>query len=436
MKKLAILIVLLGLTLPAFAKTNVTIGTVNNSDMIIMRRLSKEFMRQHPEIRLNWVILKENILRQRITADISTGRGQFDIITIGAYETRIWAEKGWLNPFETFPENYDAGDFVQTVYQSLSYDGKLYAIPFYSESAMTFYRKDLFEKKGLQMPEQPTYGDIYQFASRLHDPENNLYGICLRGKAGWGENIAFVSILIHAFGARWFDMNWKPQLNSPQWKQAISFYIDLLQNYGPPGAIHNGHNENRALFANGQCAMWIDATVVAGFLSNPKKSIVSQTVGFAKAPNTPSADSNWLWSWALAIPAHSKAIEAAQKFIFWATSKEYVQLVGRKEGWKLAPPGTRRSTYANPDYQKAAGHFSDLVLEAIEATDSVDSQAAWMPYRGLQFVNIPEFQTIGSQVGHVLTEALAGRISIEAALEQAQHSTEQIMQKAGHESAQ
>ncbi|MBF0280492.1 MAG: sugar ABC transporter substrate-binding protein [SAR324 cluster bacterium] len=417
----------------ASAQTSLTIGTVNNSDMIIMQQLSKEFTRENPGIRLNWVVLEENVLRQRITADISTNAGIFDIITIGTYETPIWAERGWLTPLDEFPEEYDIEDFVEEVRKSLSFQQKLYAIPFYAEGSMTFYRKDLFQEKDLRMPEVPTYDDIYQFASTLHQPEENIYGICLRGKAGWGENMAFVTSLIHAFGGRWFDLNWKPQLTSPEWKKAISFYVNILKNFGPPGATHYGHIQNRALFANGHCAIWVDASSPAGFFSHPKKSIVSQNVGFAEAPKTDAnIGSKWFWSWVLAIPSSSKAKEAAKKFILWATSKEYVELVGNREGWVLVPPGTRKSTYANPHYKAVAGNFSELTLKTIEETTPVQTKVQSIPYAGHQFVGIPEFQTIGSQVGQVLAEALVGKISVEKALEQAQHITEKIMQKAGY----
>lgn len=427
------IIFLLVLKTTVFAQTNITIGTVNNSDMIILQKLSREFVKQHPDIQLNWVVLEENILRQQVTADISTNGGKFDIITIGAYETPIWAKQGWLKPLNKFPEDYDVGDFVEVVRKSLSYGGTLYALPFYSESSMTFYRKDLFQEKGLVMPEQPTYQEVYRFASVLHQPDMNRYGVCLRGKAGWGENGAFLTSLVNSFGGRWFDMEWKPQLTSPEWKNAISFYVDLLQNFGPPGAAHNGHNENRALFANGHCAIWIDATVVAGFLSHPEKSVVSQTIGFAKAPEAqPNTGNTWLWSWALAIPASCKASDAAQKFILWATSKEYIKLAGEREGWLLVPPGTRKSTYSNPKYREVADRFSNLVLKTIEATNYKHSSLRFTPYHRGQFVQIPEFQNIGNQVGLALAGALVGKISVEQALEQAQRSTEQIMREAGY----
>jgi len=241
--------------------------------MIIMQRLSKQF-EEKTAIPVEWVVLEENVLRQRVTTDITTGGGQFDIITIGAYETPIWGKQGRLLAVDDLGDDYDYGDLLEPVRNGLSYDGKLYAVPFYAESSFTFYRTDLFQKAGLTMPEHPTYSQVKEFAAKLHDPGNRVYGICLRGKPGWGENMAFVTTMVNTFGGRWFDMSWNPQLTSPAWKEAVSFYTDLLKQYGPPGSTSNGHNEGRALFANGNCAMWVDATSAAGYIYDKSQSKV------------------------------------------------------------------------------------------------------------------------------------------------------------------
>ncbi|HYX91802.1 MAG TPA: sugar ABC transporter substrate-binding protein, partial [Myxococcaceae bacterium] len=269
----------------ANAEAKLVIVTVNNGDMIIMQRLSKEFEKAHPDIHLDWVVLEENVLRERVTTDIATKGGQFDVMTIGTYETPLWGKKGWLVRLDDdLPGAYEIEDVLKPIRDGLSADGKLYALPFYGESSFTFYRKDLFQKAGLTMPEKPTYDDVAKFAQATHDPKAGVYGICLRGKPGWGENMAYVDTLVNTFGGRWFDEKWKPELTSPEWKKAVGFYIDVMKKFGPPGASANGHNENRALFATGKCAMWIDATVAAGYLANPKESKVADKVAFAPAP--------------------------------------------------------------------------------------------------------------------------------------------------------
>ncbi|MFQ3786738.1 ABC transporter substrate-binding protein [Halomonas sp. A29] len=426
---------LAGLTLAvatAAQAETITVATVNNNDMVIMQSLTAAFEEAHPGIEVNWVVLEENVLRQRLTTDIATGGGQFDVLTIGTYEAPIWAERGWLVALDDLPEAYQEDDLLKPVRDGLSHDGSLYALPFYAESSMLYYRTDLFEEAGIEMPEQPTWEQVRDWAAELHDPSNQLAGICLRGKPGWGENMAFVSTLVNTFGGRWFDEEWNPELDSPAWQEAIGFYVDLLGNYGPPGASSNGFNENLALFSRGNCAMWVDATSAAGKLYNPAESQVADRLGFAPAPvaETPKG-AHWLWSWALAIPATSEKQEAAQTFLTWATSQEYVELVGENEGWTSVPPGTRQSTYENEHYQREAP-FAGFVLDAINSADPTDSTLEPSPYVGVQFVGIPEFQSIGTQVGQTVASALTGDTSVEQALQNAQRATARTMQRAGY----
>jgi sorbitol/mannitol transport system substrate-binding protein len=407
-----------------------TIATVNNDDMIIMQKLSSKW-EQATGNKINWVILEENVLRQKVTTDIATKGGQYDVITIGAYETPIWGKKGWLTSLNDF-KDYDYDDLLPPVKAGLSVDGKLYAVPFYAESSFTMYRKDLFEKAGLTMPEHPTYDQIKQFADKLTDKAGGVYGICLRGKPGWGENMAFLGTLVNSYGGRWFDMQWQPQLASEPWQTAITYYVDLMKADGPPGASANGFNENQALFAGGKCAMWIDATSAAGRISNPKASQVAEKVGFAVSPIAVVPNgSAWAWSWALAIPTSTKKEAAAKDFVRWATSKEYVKLAGETEGWVAAPPGTRKSTYENPEYQKAAP-FAPIVLNAIMVADPTHPTKDPVPYTGVQFATIPEFQGIGTNVGQNIAAALTGSTTVADALEKSQESTTSIMTKAGY----
>lgn len=411
---------------------NITVATVNNNDMVIMQSLTDAFEQAHPDITLDWVVLEENVLRQRLTTDIATGGGQFDVMTIGTYEVPIWAKQGWLTPLDNLPEDYRVDDLLQSVRDGLSEEGTLHALPFYAESSMMYYRKDLFEEAGIEMPEQPTWQQVRDWAETLHAPDDETYGICLRGKPGWGENTAFVTTMVNTFGGRWFDMDWNPQLDSPAWQEAVEFYVDLLGNYGPPGASSNGFNENQALFSRGNCAMWVDATSAAGRIYDPSESQVADKLGFAPAPvaKTPKG-SHWLWSWALAIPASSDSKDAAREFITWATSKEYIELVAEEKGWTSVPPGTRESTYENPNYQEAAP-FADFVLQSIQDADPTDSTLEPSPYVGVQFVSIPEFQSIGTQVGQMVASALAGESSVEQALQAAQRATERTMERAGY----
>ena len=415
---------------PTFAES-ITIATVNNNDMIVMQKLSSRWEQQTGN-RVNWVVLEENVLRQRVTTDIATGGGQFDIMTIGSYEAPIWGKQNWLNSLDDLPKSYNYDDIFKPVRDALSSSGHLWAVPFYAESSFTMYRKDLFDSAALTMPAQPTYSDVENFAKKLTDKSKQQYGVCLRGKPGWGENMAFLDTVVNTYGGRWFDEKWKPQLDAKPWHDAVTFYVNLLRDYGPPGASSNGFNENLALFSTRHCAMWIDATVAAGFVSDSKSSQVVGKVGFAPAPIATVPNGNhWFWAWALAAPKSSHKAAVAKSFLEWATSADYTKLVAETNGWVLVPPGTRQSTYDNAQYL-AAAPFAKEVEHAIQTADLAHPTAQPVPYTGIQYVAIPEFQAIGTTVGQLVAAALAGQTSVDDALKQAQAQVTAAMEQAGY----
>jgi sorbitol/mannitol transport system substrate-binding protein len=415
----------------AVQATDLVVATVNNGHMIEMQKLTKHFEAANPDIKVKWVTLEEGVLRQRVTTDIATKGGQFDVMTIGMYETPIWGKKGWLN--ELKPDaGYDVDDILPAIRNGLSANGKLYAAPFYGESSMLMYRKDLADKAGVKFAERPTWEQVRDAAAKMNDPANGVYGICLRGKPGWGDNMAFLTTMVNSFGGQWFDMSWKPQLETKPWKDAVTFYVDMMKKYGPPGSSSNSFNEILALYNEGKCAMWVDATIAASFITDPKQSKVADKVDFAQAPSqVTDKGANWLWAWALAIPAGSKNSEAAQKFINWATSKDYIKLVAKEEGWGSVPTGTRKSTYLSREFRQAA-KFGQAEQKAIFSANPNDSTLPKSPYVGVQFAAIPEFQAIGIAVGQQMSAALAGKTSVDEALKASQAAADREMRKAGY----
>ena len=429
MKSLLGACALLPLAIAAQAETTLTIATVNNGDMIRMQKLTDDFTKANPDIKLNWVTLEENDLRQKVTKDISTKGGQYDVLTIGMYETPIWGKKGWLVPLKGLD---DAADILPSVSGGLSYNGTLYAAPFYGESSFVMYRKDLAEKAGLKFTDTPNWDFVMNAARKMTDRAAGINGICLRGKAGWGENMAFLDSMANSYGARWFDESWKPQFDTPEWKAVLTDYLAIMKEAGPQGASGNGFSENLALFQSGKCGMWVDATSAGGHVADPKEApLVADKVGFAIAPDKGlGKHSNWLWAWALAVPAGSHKVEAAEKFIGWATSKHYTEIVAAQKGWVGVPPGTRTSLYANPEYQKVP--FAKMTLESMNAADPLHPTVKPAPYTGVQFVAIPEFQGIGTKVGELFSAALAGQMTADEALKQAQAYSTAEMTKAGY----
>jgi sorbitol/mannitol transport system substrate-binding protein len=418
-------------------KSHLTVATVNNSDMVIMQKYTSEFTAK-TGIPVDFVVLPENELRQKVTEDVALGAGKYDVVTIGTYDTPIWANNHWicsLEPmFNDMPpaaaKEYDRNDILAPVRNALSVNGAQFAAPFYGESTMLFYRKDLFAAAGLKMPLNPTWDQIYAFARRLHDPANGQYGIALRGLPGWGQNMAIFNSMLHAFGARWFDMNWYPQFRSPDMKAAWAFYKKLIIDAGEPGATTAGYTECLALMSTGKAAMWYDATVSAGTLQGDDSKVKGK-IGYALAPSKKKANTGWLWAWSLAIESQSRHKDEAFKFLTWATSKEYINLIGSKVGWAQVPPGTRTSTYNNPRYREVAD-FAAITLNSIKNANYNNPTVEPVPYKGIQYVAIPEFQGLGEEVSQELAAYLAGQKNLDSALEACQAATLRVAREGGY----
>jgi sorbitol/mannitol transport system substrate-binding protein len=400
----------------------VTIATVANPQMQDIEKLSAEFRKENPDVDVKFVILPENELRDRVTQDIATQAGQYDVVTIGTYEVPIWAENQWLLKLDDKAKegDYDVDDLIPPVREALTYEGGLYAVPFYGESSFLMYRKDLFQAAGLTMPAKPTWPQVAEFAAKLHNPSKKQAGICLRGLPGWGEVLAPLDTVILTYGGRWYDEQWKPHLTDPEAKQAVQFYVDLVRRNGEPGAPNAGFSECLTATGQGNAAMWYDATVAAASLEDPATSKVAGKMAYAPAPVVKTENSGWLWAWSLAIPNTSKRQDAAWKFVSWATSKKYHELVGKQLGWARVPPGARLSTYERPEYQKAAAAFAKPTLDAIQAVNVKQPGLHPQPWVGVQYVAIPEFQDLGTKVSQEISAAIAGRQTVDAALEKAQ----------------
>jgi sorbitol/mannitol transport system substrate-binding protein len=412
----------------------VTVATVANPQMQDIEKLSTEFKKVKPDINVRFVILPENELRDRVTQDIATQAGQYDVVTIGTYEVPIWAKNGWLTNLNDKANagNYDVNDLLPPIRDALSFEGGLYAVPFYGESSFLMYRKDLFQAAGLTMPAKPTWQQVADFAAKLHDPGKKISGICLRGLPGWGEVLAPLNTVILTFGGRWYDEQWNAHLTDPETKQAVQFYVDLVRKNGEPGAPNAGFSECLTAMGQGNAAMWYDATVAAASLEDPKTSKVAGKMGYVPAPVVKTENSGWLWAWSLGIPKTSKNVDAAWDFVSWATSKDYHKLVGQQLGWARVPPGARQSTYELPEYQQAAKAFAEPTLTSIQGVNVKQPGLHPQPWVGVQYVAIPEFQDLGTKVSQEISVAIAGRQTVDQALAKAQKYAEDTAKEGGY----
>ena len=407
----------------------VTVAVVSNpliTDQMIPLTKSK-FAKQYPGVTVKFATYTEGDLRAAIQRAISTHSYAFNVVMIGPYETPLYAKNGWLtnlsSQYIAKDPSYGASDLLPPIAKSLSYKGSLYAVPFYGESSMMFYRKDMFAKAGLTMPLHPTWAQIQTFAARLNQP-GKVSGICLRGLAGWGDNMAALDTVVNTFGGQWFNMQWKPQLTSPAFTAATNFYVNLVRKYGEPGASSDSFNQLLTLYGQGKCAMWYDATVAATSIQGSFPSVYKNTA-YAFAPHNLTPSSGWLWTWALGIPKGVANETDAWKFVSWATSKSYDQLVATKYGWGAVPPGTRTSLYNNPLYLQKARPYASITIASINSVDPLHPTLHPVPYTGIQFVDIPQFESLGVQVAQQIAGAIAGTESVSQALQTSQAAAAQ-----------
>jgi len=421
----------------AGATGTVTVGMVGNPQMKELEQLKGEFESTHPGIKLNILVLPENEIRSKVTTDVSTGAATFDAVTIGMFEVPLFAKQGWIDDLGTTLDAdpaYDSADFFKSVRDGLSYNGKLYAAPFYGESSTLFYRKDLLQAAGVTMPDKPTWDDVVAAAKKANNPSANVAGICLRGLPGWGEMGAPLGTVINTFGGRWYDAGWNAQLTSPQTSDAIKFYVDTVKSYGEPGAVQSGFTECETLMAQGKAAMWYDASSAADFLFDPKQNTAADKMGIAYAPTKVKSPSGWLWAWAFAIESTSKNKAAATEFVKWATSKDYATLVNQKTGgWGGVPSGARKSLYDVAGYKDYAKAFGPIVVDSLNTVDPLHAtNYPDTPYTGIQFVQIQEFQDLGTKCTQEFAAAISGSEATTDAINKCQQLAEDVATSGGY----
>jgi sorbitol/mannitol transport system substrate-binding protein len=403
---------------------------VNNPQMVDLQKLTKDNFTAKSGIDVQFKVLPENDVRDTIAQDVANAAGQYDVISISNFEVPFYSANGWLTPLDDYvakDAGFDQADILDGMQKSLrGEDGKLYAQPFYGESSFLMYRKDVFKKNGLTMPERPTWQQVADLAAKLDGAEKGMSGICLRGLPGWGEVFAPLTTVVNTMGGTWFTKDWQAQVDAPEFKKATNFYVDLVRKHGEPGAAQAGFTECLNSFSQGKAAMWYDATSAAGTIENPSQSKVAGKVGYAYAPVEKTKTSGWLYTWAWGIEKTSKNPDAAWKFVSWASSKDYERLVGEKLGWAKVPDGKRESLYENPQYQKAAAAFYKVTEGSIASADPENPGLQPRPAPGIQFVGIPEFTKLGTDVSQLVSSAIAGKGSVDDALSEGQQQAEKV----------
>jgi sorbitol/mannitol transport system substrate-binding protein len=411
---------------------SISVLMVNNPQMVDLQKLTADNFTKQTGITVNFTVLPENDVRDKISQEFSSQAGQYDVATVSNFEIPIYAKSKWVAPMDDFIKadaGFDQADILKPMATSMTAeDGKVYGQPFYGESSFLMYRKDVFDAKGLTMPEKPTWQQVADLAAQVDGAQPNMKGICLRGQPGWGQLFAPLTTVVNTFGGTWFNQDWTPGVNAPEFKEATNFYVDLVKAHGENGAPQAGFTECLNNMQQGNVAMWYDATSAAGSLE-AADSPVKGKVGYVAAPVVKTDSSGWLYAWAWGIQQASKKQDAAWKFISWASGKDYEKLVGTQLGWSKVPAGKRSSTYDIAEYTAEAKAFAEPTQKAIEAADPNNAGVQKRPAPGIQFIDIPEFPDLGTQVSQDVSAAIAGQTTVDAALDKGQAAAETVASK-------
>jgi sorbitol/mannitol transport system substrate-binding protein len=408
---------------------SINVAIVNNPNQEDLARLTPSLFTTRSHIVVHYTILDDNTLRELVMADRASRSSQFDVVMIGPYEAPEYGKDGLiidLTRMASSDKAYGLDDIIPSIREALSYRGSLYASPFYGESSFLMYRKDVLRRAGIKMPAHPTWEQVATIARQVNRP--GMAGICMRGKPGWGDLGATFTTVLNTFGGTWWSANangsvGKAMVDQPAFRRALRFYVDLVRDAGQPNAASDTYNECLAQYLNGKVAMWYDATVAAGLLEASDSRVRGKN-GYAPAPVELTRSSGWLWSWALAIPTSSTKEALAWRYVAWATGPQYIEEAGPRipGGWAAIPPGTRRSTYEIPEYKKAAHAFAEPTLEAIKSAPIGNPGTSKRPgIPGIQYVGIPQFQSVGDQCTEQFAAVIRGASTIDSALANCQN---------------
>ena len=410
---------------------SINVLMVNNPQMVDLQQLTNDNFTRQTGIRVNFTVLPENDVRDKISQEFSSQAGQYDVATVSNFEIPIYARSGWVAPMSDYiaaDPTFNQQDILKPMTESMSVDGKVYGQPFYGESSFLMYRKDVLAEKGIEMPSRPTWPQVADIAARVDGARPGMAGICLRGQPGWGQIFGPLTTVVNTFGGTWFTQDWQAQVNGEGFRKATQFYVDLVRDHGENGAPQAGFTECLNNVVQGNAAMWYDATSAAGSLE-AADSPVKGKMGYVAAPVVETENSGWLYAWAWGIQSASEKKDNAWKFVSWASSKQYEELVGSQLGWSKVPAGKRASTYQNPDYLREASAFAAPTQDAIQNADPRDPGVQPRPAIGIQFVGIPEFPDLGTQVSQDVSSAIAGRMTVDEALQRGQELAEDVAER-------
>jgi multiple sugar transport system substrate-binding protein len=371
-------------------------------------------------------------LRQKCVLDLSSKTGTYSTHAGDPMYLSLYAANNWTEALDNYLSNpaltdnnwFQFEDIVEAWRKANMVNGKLYALPYQGEMTIQIYRKDLFDAKGLKPAE--TFDDILSNAKAVHDPQNRLWGFCLRGMAGAGQNMYLYPSISGAFGAKWFDANGKIRVNQPEAVAALEWYVNAMATYAPKAAQNWNWPDIADAFSQGTIASYIDGQSGVTVIANPASSKVMGNIGYARWPKGPSGRRvTAIWNWAMPINSAlpEKARNATWLWLQWACSKEtQIRTSYKFKGIGRRFDINRLSIWKSPEYEKFAADAGYNFINASLDSLNLDTDVDWRP-------RVPQWPAIGETMGKIIQSAVVGQTKPKQALDEAQTQVERIMSR-------
>ncbi len=369
-------------------------------------------------------------IRQKAVLDLSSKTGTWATHAADPMYYDLYVTNDWVDPLDGYLGDAKLTDNDWFQYEDIlagwrgatSVGGSPFGIPFDGEATIQVYRKDVFDKLGLKPAE--TFDEFTSNAAAAHDPDNRLWGTALRGFRGAGQNMYIYPSIFRSFGGEWFDNTGKMVVNGPEAIAALNWYVNLLNNYAPPGVENWNWPDIADAFGQGTVASYIDAHGSAAVITNPEKSKVIGKIGFARWPKGPSGkrvSSIWNWSFPINGALSQKDKVATWLFIQWAASKE------TQVATTYAFPGAYKRTGANRtsvweigEYRATLEAAGDNYIAAATTSFAEDTDVEWRP-------RLPQWPAVGDTMATAIQAALVGQSTVTDALNEAQKKIEAIL---------
>ena len=360
-----------------------------------------------------------NLLTQS-EVELSSASGNYDVMNMVFIKAVRWMRAGWCSPLDDYvaKSNYDIKDFLAQTVAAMSYQGKLYGIPYTAESCQMMYRDDVLTAKGQAVPQ--TFDDLAKVMAAIHNPPA-FYADVMR-TAPDGVHFPF-PVWLQGFGGNVFrdpPNDVTPTLNTPEALQAADSFCTLVKQYSIGGAQPYETSDCQAAMEQGKAGIWIDALGTFSPVMDPKQSTVASKIEIALVPGGPAGQFPQIAAHGWQIPTAAKNKDAAWELISWMASKQMDMRLVTEDSFPAVP---RISALSSPEYAKlyntAKSNIGELIIEAINKSKCAYRQ-------------VPEFSEIGSRLGSGLAQITSGQSSVKVAMDAVQKDAEQIMIAGGN----